>query len=319
MKTFHIPLVAVMVLFAGCGGGPSHQPGEKYFLVAANAKIPYWQEAAAGLAQAAKEIGVQAEMVGPDGYDPKAEAQDLRNALAKKPAGILVSAADPALIGPVIDAAVSSGVPVVTIDADAPASKRLFFVGTNNYQAGLMGGRLLVKLLHGKGNVVFFTLKAQENLQERLKGYQSAFEGAPGMKVTEVVDMEGKPDVTFDKVKDIIENKRAVDAFVSLESLSAAEVAEVLERGKVEGKVVIAMDTAPNTLKWVESGRIAATIGQKPYTMAYWALKELAEIALHKTAPLTGAFAADPRAPIPMFIDTGTMLVDRQNVASFKK
>lgn len=320
MKTIYISLFVVIALLCGCsGGGPAHQPTEKYFLITANAKIPYWQEAGAGLAQAAKELGVQAEMLGPDAYSAEAEVQEFRNAVGKKPAGILVSAGNPATMGPAIDAAIAAGIPVVTIDADAPQSKRVFFVGTNNYQAGLTGGRLLVKLLKGRGNVVIFTIKAQENLADRLKGYQSAFEAAPGIKVVEVVDMEGNPSLTFDKVKEIVEKKQPVDAFVSLESLSGAEIAEVLDRNKVDGKVVVAMDTAPATLSWIEKGRIAATIGQKPYTMAYWGLKELAEVALRKTPALGGNFVSDPRAPVPMFIDTGTFLVDKDNVASVKR
>jgi hypothetical protein len=41
--------------------------------VATNIKIPYWQSANAGLLRAAQQIGVKAEMVGPDTFDPKAE------------------------------------------------------------------------------------------------------------------------------------------------------------------------------------------------------------------------------------------------------
>lgn len=312
-------LLAPALAFWGCGGGPSHQTTEKYFLVCANPKIPYWQEAGAGFLAAARELGVQAEVVGPDTYDAQAEREEFRRIIAKKPAGVLVSAGNAELLTPDINAAVEGGIPVVTIDADAPQSRRLFFVGTNNYEAGQMGGRLLIKLLNGKGTVVFFTIAGQKNLEDRLDGYRAALEAAPGIKVAAVQDMKGNPSLAFDIAKDYVDRKNVPDAFVSLESMSAAEVADVLDRARIDNRIIIAMDAAQNTLEWIEKGKIAATIAQKPYTMGYYGLKALAEVVLRKPPSLTADFRNDPRSPLPVFIDTGTLLVDRNNVSSLRK
>jgi len=311
-----LPLAA----FWGCGGGgPAHQTTEKYNLVCANPKIPYWQEAAAGFLAAARELRVQAEVVGPESYDAQAEREELRRIMSKKPAGVLVSAGNAELLTPEINAAVEAGTPVVTIDADAPQSKRLFFVGTNNYEAGQMGGRLLIKLLNGKGTVVFFTIAGQKNLEDRLDGYRAALEAAPGIKVAAVQDMKGNSSLAFDLAKEYVDKKNLPDAFVALESLSGAEIADVLDRARIDGKVIVAMDAAQNTLEWIEKGRIAATIAQKPYTMGYYGLKALADIVLRKPASLTADFRNDPRSPLPVFIDTGTLLVDRNNVSNLRK
>ena len=57
MKLINLSLLTMALFLSGCGGGgPSHQSIEKYYLVCANSKIPYWQEAGAGLTQAAKEL-----------------------------------------------------------------------------------------------------------------------------------------------------------------------------------------------------------------------------------------------------------------------
>jgi ribose transport system substrate-binding protein len=232
---------------------------------------------------------------------------------------VLVSAGNAELLTPEINAAVEAGTPVVTIDADAPQSKRLFFVGTNNYEAGQMGGRLLIKLLNGKGTVVFFTIAGQKNLEDRLDGYRAALEAAPGIKVAAVQDMKGNSSLAFDLAKEYVDKKNLPDAFVALESLSGAEIADVLDRARIDGKVIVAMDAAQNTLEWIEKGRIAATIAQKPYTMGYYGLKALADIVLRKPASLTADFRNDPRSPLPVFIDTGTLLVDRNNVSNLRK
>ncbi len=310
----------LLLAFWGCGGGgPSHQSTEKYFLVCANPKIPYWQEAGAGFLAAARELGVQAEVAGPDVYDAQAELQELRRVLARKPAGVLVSAGNAELLTPEINAAIEAGTPVVTVDADAPQSRRLFFVGTNNYEAGQMGGRLLTKLLGGKGTVVFFTIAGQKNLEERLDGYRAVLEASPGIRIAAVQDMKGDPRLAFDLAQGYVDKKSVPDAFVALESSSGAEIADVLERARIEGKTILAMDAVQNTLEWIEKGSIAATIAQKPYTMGYYGLKALAEVVLRKPSSLTADFRNDPRSPLPLFIDTGTLLVDKGNVANFRK
>lgn len=313
-------LLALSALFfTGCGGDPRHQPTEKYFLVCANPKIPYWQEAGAGLAKAARELNVQAELIGPDIYDAKSELAEFKRIMAKKPAGILISPGDSAVLQPEIDAAVAAGVPVITVDSDAPQSQRLFFIGTNNFQAGQLGGRQLAKLLNGKGNVVFYTIANQKNLEERLAGYRSALEASPGIKVTQVIDMKGDPRQTFDSVMELVEKKAPIDAFVALESMSGSEIAEVLERGKVEGRIIMAMDTAASTLEWIEKGRIAATLMQRPFTMGYYGLKTLAGIVEDKKTATGKPNPTDPKASYPVFMDTGTMLVDKSNLAEVKR
>ena len=79
---------------------------------------------------------------------------------------------------PEIDAAIDANIPVITIDSDAPHSHRLFFIGTNNLEAGHLGGQRVVNKLGGKGNVVFFSMPGQPNLDERLKGYEDIFVSA---------------------------------------------------------------------------------------------------------------------------------------------
>jgi ribose transport system substrate-binding protein len=314
-------LTAAMALPLMNCGGSQHDPIEAYYLVTFNRKIPYWQAAAAGIGKAAGEMKVKWEMVGADAHDVEAERQEFQRIVRQgKPSGILVSAAVPGAMKPDIDAAVAQGIPVITIDADDPGSKRLLFIGTNNYDVGQMGARVVVKQLNGKGNVVIFTVADQVNLKDRLQGYEQVFRSAPGIKVTEVIDMKGDPRLAFDRTMEILEKgKPAADAFVCLEAQSCPEVAEVLTRQKVSGKTVVAMDTDTRTLEFIQKGVIAATIAQKPYTMAYFGVKLLDQIHHDKPASLLVDFAQDTRSPLPSLVDTGATLIDKSNVDGFLK
>jgi ribose transport system substrate-binding protein len=85
----------------------------------------------------------------------------------------------------------------------------------------------------------------------------------------------------------------------------------------VTGKVVMAMDTDPETLDWIQKGGIAATIAQKPYTMAFVGMQMLDNLYHHKPASLNTDWSKDSYSPIPSFVDTGTDLIDKSNVESF--
>lgn len=312
-------LLAATVLFTSSCSQSRHASEEKYFLIASNTKLPYWQAAAKGLKSASAQLGVRAEMLGPETYDPKEQRDAFRKAMAQKPTGIMISAADPEMMTEDINSAIAAGIPVVTMDSDAPGSHRLFFIGTNNYQAGVMGGKTLIQKMGKKGNVVVFTIPAQNNLIDRLRGYQDAFANTD-IKIVKTIDVRGDPTVAFDKTMEIIEKgDLKADAFVCMEATSGNEVAEAVNRKKLQGKTIIAMDTDEGTLNWIEKGVIAATIGQKPFTMAFYGLHSLDDLYHHKPANMDGKWAQDLEAPVPSAVDTGSSLIDSSNLSLIRK
>ncbi len=310
-----LALALLVTSLLSCG---PHDSNEYFVFVAANLQVPYWQAAGAGFTKAAAQFKVRADFVGPNSYDPKAERDALDQAVQQKATGILLGVTDPALLKDSIDKAIAAGIPLITMDSDAPASKRLFFIGTSNYQAGVSGGLRLAQELKGKGNVVVFTMPEQHNMQDRLHGYRDALERTPNIKITRVVDIQGDPRIAFDTTTQIIgKEKDQVDAFVCLEAQSGKEVAGVLNSYHITGKVVMAMDTDPETLQLIQSGSIAATIAQKPYTMAFVGMQMLDNLYHHKPPVLDTDWSKDSFAPIPSFVDTGSALIDKSNVDSF--
>lgn len=314
-------LIAVAALAAAVAGCGRHSSSEHYYLVASNIKLAYWQSAAAGLDKIAAEYHVHAELRGPQNFDAQAQVQEFRSVVALKPTGILVSVVDAKLMQREIDDAIEAGIPVITVDSDAPNSRRLFFIGTNNLEAGRLGGHALVEKLGGQGNVVFYTMPGQPNLDERLSGYEDVLSGSPGIHVADIVDIRGQGTVAFDKTEQYLAKtgKDKIDAFVCLEASAGREVGEVLRRANDKTRVVIAMDVDKDTLDLVKAGVIAATVAQKPFTMAYVGVEALDQLYHSPLPSLTTDYQVDPFAPIPAFVDTGVALVDQSNVDLFLK
>lgn len=315
--------VAVPLFICGCSAGHHSAAGgaqDQYFLLTVNTQIAYWQTAGAGFAKAASELGVQGAVAGPASYDPKAEQAEFRRVAQARPAGILVSPADPDLMRPDIDAAIAAGIPIITVDADASASKRLTFIGTDNYEAGRMGGEIVSRSLKGTGNVMVFTMPEQTNLNERYRGYMEILAAYPHITLLPIVDIKGDPQIAFEQTRSVIANGKAkVDAFVCLEALGGKGVAKALSEGHITGKTVIAMDSDPETLEWIHKGYIQGTIAQRPFTMGFVGLKMLEDLHRHKPRSLEVVWAKEPLAPIPSFVNTGVIWIDKTNVDTFPR
>jgi ribose transport system substrate-binding protein len=129
--------------------------------------------------------------------------------------------------------------------------------------------------------------------------------------------MKGDARVAFDKTMEVMDKSTRADAFVCLEAIACPEVAEVLDRKKVSGKVIVAMDTDQRTLEAIQKGTISATIGQKPYTMAFFGLKLVDDLHHNPPSSLTTNWSQDSFSPMPTFVDTGATLIDKSNVEQF--
>ncbi len=322
MRSFVRPLL-ITVLALTCFSLTSckyRSNKDTYYLVAANLKLPYWKAVGDGFTSAAKQYGVTARIAGSEGYDPAAEASAFSDAVSARPAGILVSAADAHALQGDINSAVSAGIPVITVDSDAPNSRRLYFIGTNNLEVGHLGGHRLLDRLNGKGNIVFFSIPGQPNLEDRLKGYKETFADKPGIKILDVVATGGESGSAFDRAEQFAQQAgpNKVDAFVCLESESGKAVAEVLKRGNPAKSIVIAMDVDPDTLSLIKSGAIDSTVSQKPWSMGYLGLKQLDEAHRSHKGDFRNNYSVDFRSPYPTFIDTGSALITQDNVAIYE-
>ncbi len=310
--------VAFCAALAACQE-PYHQKDEQYYLISANINLPYWQEAEAGLRDAAQVMGVKAEMDGPTTLAPKEELDAFEKAVALHPAGILISVMSQELLKPAIDAAVSQGIPVICIDADAPDSRRVLFLGTDSFRAGQESGKRMANILKGQGQIVIVTIPGQPNLDERVRGVTEALKKYPGIKIVQTIDDKGDPRAANDGVSAALAKKVKIDGVICLEASGGSGVAEALHRLDLTGKIaIVSFDKDPETMDFIEKGAISATIVQKPYIMAYYGLR-FADDLHHNAVHEFKDWRTAPADPLPAWVDTGTAIVDKSNLAAFRE
>lgn len=295
-----------------------HQETERYFFVTSNINLPYWKEAQAGFEDAGRVTGVKVEFVGPGSYSPEEQLAAFRQAVAARPSGIAVAPANAELFTKEIDAAVESGIPVICVDTDAPDSKRVLFIGTDNISAGRGSARRMAEILRGRGQVVLITVPGQLNVEQRLRGVEEVFKQYPDIKITKTIDDKGDPRLANEGISSLLESKARIDGILCLEASGGAGAAEALHRLERTGQIpIVAMDKSPDTLDWIERGAIAATVAQKSYTMAFYALRFLDDLH-HNVVHEFKDWKTAPVSPLPANVDTGTAIIDQSNVPAFK-
>ena len=123
---------------------------EEYVMIGISMGVEYWNATRAGLTDVCEELGVKATVDGPQGHEPEQQATILDKVIARRPAGILIAPGNPDTLLPYINKAVDEGIPVICIDTDSPKSRRISYFGTSNYNAGVMGARILSESLLAK-------------------------------------------------------------------------------------------------------------------------------------------------------------------------
>lgn len=313
-----LPVILLTGFLTSCQQ-PYHQPEERYVFVAFNTSLPYWQEAEAGLTDSAKQLGVKAELAGPAAFSPNDELAAFQKAVTQHASGILLSAANPELFKGAINAAVQEGIPVVCVDADVPDSKRVLFVGTDNFRAGQESARRMEELLAGKGNIVIITIPGQFNLDERVRGVTETLKKYPSMKIVKTIDDKGDSRNAYDAISALLQGKDKPDGIIGLEASGGAGAADALHRLDLTGKIpIVAFDKDPETLDWIQRGAITATVVQKPYVMSFYGLKFVDDLH-HNAVHDFKDWRTAPTPPMPAWVDTGTAIVDKNNLAVFRE
>ena len=287
-----------------------------YVEVSALGSLDYFYDHKMGLREAGKAMGVKTEYVGPADYDMSAMITAFEQAIARKPAGIIVVGWEPSL-NAIVDKAVDAGIPVVTVDADLPGSKRIAFVGTGNFQAGYEGGKKLPQLIGGKGKVALMTRPGQSNLEERIAGYKKAFSQSQGIELVQIADTQGDPGVAAQAAASLLQKFPDLAAIACVEAAGGSGAATAVKEAGKKGTVkIVSMDRGNEVLQAIKDGVISTSVVQQTALMPFYALQILYNLnnsplpisTNNEKAHITGA---------PAVVDTGVVMVDESNYEYF--
>ena len=286
---FSLLALVVALAISGCGkqdggsasGGGDSKPasGKKLKLAfVVNNASPFWVIARAGTTDAEKELGnVEVNFRIPSAGTAAEQQQIIDDLLAKGIDGIAVSPVDPANQTELLNKAASQTL-LICHDSDAPKSKRVCYIGTDNTAAGVEAGKLIKEALPDGGKIMLFvgTLDAQ-NAKERYAGIKKEIAGSK-VEIIDVRTDETDRARAQRNVEDTLVKYPDVAACVGLWSYNGPAILNgVKSGGKIGAVKIIAFDEEDETLAGVASGEIFGTVVQQPYEFGKQAITKMAK------------------------------------------
>jgi ribose transport system substrate-binding protein len=316
-----VALASALLVAAACnqkpsaGSASSAAPSDDKVVKLAfvtNNPSQFWKIAEAGIRKYEKEAKIQVDFKMPPNGTPEDQNQILQNLASQSYDAIAVSVIAPKDQLRVLNE-VAAKTNLITFDSDADQSKRLLYIGTNNFEAGRALGERIAQLLPEGGKLaVFVGTFSADNATQRLKGIEAAIKD----KKIEIVDKrEDNTDraKARSNVEDIVNAHKDLNLVVGLWNYNGPAIAAALEGLGKKGQVKAAVfDEDDATLDAIESGTIAATVVQKPFQFGYLSSKWMHELA-------TKGEAAKKALPPNGIIDTGVTVIDKSNVAQFRQ
>jgi len=258
---------------------------------------PFWTIAEKGARDAAADpkidVNVEVRMPPKGVEDQKRMVQEL---LAKGVKGIAISPIDADNQGDLLKE-IAARTKLITHDSDAPKSKRLCYIGVDNYQAGRACAKLVKQAMPDGGSIMIFVGRlGQDNAKLRRQGlidelldrsHDPSRYDEPGrvLKGGKYVILDTRTD-GFDRAKakqlaqDSITRYPNLNCMVGLFAYNPPICLDAVRDAGKLGKIkIVAFDENDKTLKGIKEGHIFGTIVQNPYKYGYESVRILAALA----------------------------------------
>lgn len=294
---------------------PAFAANYRFVIVPKAMNNPFFDFARDGCLKRAKELGnIECIYKGPVEHEPATQAQIIQDFVTQKVDGLAISVADVAAMTKSIEAATAAGIPVITFDADAPGSKRIAYIGTNNKEFGVALGKQLLQLRPDGGKYAMVSGgPGAKNLAERVDGVREALKGS---KWTEVggspTFCNDDPALAIQQMTDLRTATPDLAAIVPVGGWPmfapegfkafASRYKKDIDSGKF---TLVVADTLRMQLELLRDGYANALVGQRPFEMGEKAMDTL--LAIKKGEK------------VPEIVYTGLDLVTKDNVAQMLK
>jgi LacI family transcriptional regulator, galactose operon repressor len=196
------------------------------------------------------------------------EVEALEECLNEDVHGVVIAPGEPEQLERLIAGADARGIPVMCVNTDAPGTARLSAVAVDPVANGSLVGELMGRFLQGHGPVAVITgLLTTIDHARKLDGFGNTLrELWPGLQIAGVVEAHDDESEAYRKCRDLFAAYPHL-AGVYVSTANSLPVLQAIEDEGLAGKVlVITTDLFPALLPHIRSGRVAATIHQRPWT-----------------------------------------------------
>lgn len=241
--------------------------------------------------QIAQQHSIRLLVAAPDEANLEQQIRIMESMIRQNVAGIAISPVDVDALKPVINQAIDSGIPVICFESDSPDSKRLSFIGADNYETGKQLGKAVGKLLNNKGMIIVGTgMSGMLSLEQRLEGLLDFINEQTEIEVLEVEYNEGKKDQAIEKLEHMIDEHPHFSAFLSLDSVSSS-ASILIWKATGSNRYVLGIGKTAESETALGNGQIHSIISQNEHKWGAAIVQALID--------------ANEQLDLPQFIDMG--------------
>ncbi|HVX80247.1 MAG: ABC transporter substrate-binding protein [Devosia sp.] len=289
------------------GLAPVHAADVTIPVIVKDTTSAYWQIVLAGACQAGKDLNVNVPQLGAQSEaDINGQITILENAVAGKPAAVVIAPTEFKALGAPIDEAAKS-VPIIGIDSAADSKSFTSFLTTDNEAGGRVAADGLADAIKAKtgkiaGKVALIThLPGVGSLTARDKGFKEELAAKyPDLQLVAERVSDGTANGGLNIMTDLLTaNPDLVGVFAD-NLIQDQGAGQAIAEAKAADKVaLVAFDSDDKTLGFLDDGTVAALVIQDPYRMGYDGVKT--------------ALAASKGEKVEANVDTGANLVTKAN------
>lgn len=280
---------------------PKGDGSKTIYLVSKGFQHRFWQAVKQGAEQAGKEFNYKIEFVGPDNEQATQQQLDqLKTALAQKPAAIGFAALDSGSAEPVLEEIQQAGIPMVAFDSGVDSTIPKTTVSTDNKAAAGVAAKHMSELLGGKGTVGMVCHdQTSATGKQRCEGFQEWMKtNAPDIKLLEP-QYAGEVGLAANTSKALITANSDINGiYGSNEATAIGALQGVNESGKK--LTLVGFDSGKAQIDAIKTGTEAGAITQAPVKMGYETV-------------IAGIKAANGME-LPPTIDSGYSWFDKDNM-----
>jgi ribose transport system substrate-binding protein len=268
-------MLLAVAAFYSCDSRLEPPPADKKKTVALIVRMKhgdYWRTVKLGAEMAAKEYDLNLNFYAPD-YEERAIE------LAKQPS-----------------------LPIIALDFEGDSPEVKSYIGTDNYDMGQKACEKMVQLIGEKGQIALLgSGMGTPNAQRRVQGVLDVTSREPQVELVASEYVQSDKRQAGELTRELMKNHPQVKGIIALDASTSIGVAEEIEKMGLQDKVkIVAIDSPPEVLEYLQEGVISATIIQKPFSMGYLGVTNAADVSVGKQAPKR--------------VDTGTKVIDRENM-----
>jgi len=280
--------MALMMVFAGSvfakgasqgatQGGAAAGGKKKVAVVLKTLSSPYWQSVLKGAREAAAKYNFDLVELGPPTEDAVTDQVNMMEDVISKGevVGIVFSPSQPPTAVNVMNKAKAAKLPVAVIDTPMPAdyTDYLTYIGSNNYQIGVLGAKEMLKALPAGAKVTILEgAPGNPSMTDRADGAEKVFKDA-GINIESRQPANSDRERAFSIIQNVLQ-KGDIDGVFSANDDQAEGAYRALSQNNKKA-VVMGVDGNQSAKESVRDGGLYGTVAQDAAGMGFLGVESI--------------------------------------------